>query len=122
VNIQNSGYELETNPTSLESKQVNHGLTSCQIFVSLQICGRLRKIIHSKCLWTFTEVPLNCSLEVPLNCSLEVPLNCSLEVPLDIEEYVSFAGVDCLEVGLFYTAVVEVEPGFVVGGKGSVVA
>ena len=42
-------------------------------------------------------------------------------MPLDIEEYVSFAGVDSLEVGLFYTAVIEVEPGFVVGGKGSVV-
>ena len=42
-------------------------------------------------------------------------------MPLDIEEYVSLAGVDSLEVGLFYTAVIEVEPGFVVGGKGSVV-
>ena len=48
-------------------------------------------------------------------------LEFSLEVPLDIEEYVSFAGVDSLEVGLFHTAVVEVEPGFVVGGKGRVV-
>ena len=48
-------------------------------------------------------------------------LEFSLEVPLDIEEYVSLAGVDSLEVGLFHTAVVEVEPGFVVGGKGRVV-
>ena len=42
-------------------------------------------------------------------------------MPLDIEENVSFAGVDSLEVSFLYTAVVEVEPGFVVGGKGSVV-
>ena len=42
-------------------------------------------------------------------------------MPLDIEEYVSLAGVDCLEVSLFHTTVVEVEPGFVVRGKGSVV-
>ena len=48
-------------------------------------------------------------------------LEFSLEVPLDIEEYVSFAGVDSLEVSFLHTAVVEVEPGFVVGGKGSVV-
>ena len=48
-------------------------------------------------------------------------LEFSLEVPLDIEEYVSFAGVNSLEVGLLHTAVVEVEPGFVVGGKGRVV-
>lgn len=42
-------------------------------------------------------------------------------MPLDIEENVSFAGVDSLEVSFLYTAVVEVEPGFVVGGKGRVV-
>ena len=59
--------------------------------------------MNKKCLWTVTASEF------------------SLEVPLDIEENVSFAGVDSLEVSFLYTAVVEVEPGFVVGGKGRVV-
>ena len=80
-----------------------------------------------------TTNPASCKLEgqrkTREDCSLKMPLDLhwsasefSLEVPLDIEEYVSFAGVDSLEVGLFHTAVIEVEPGFIAGGKGSVVA
>ena len=83
-------------------------MTSCPIRVSLQILQEgLRKTQEDcslKCLWTFTAS------------------ECSLEVPLDIEENVSFAGVDSLEVSLLDAAVVEVEPGLVVCGKRSVVA
>ena len=83
-------------------------MTSCPIIVSLEILQEGPRKTQEDCsqempLWTFTESEL------------------SLEVPLDIEENVSFAGVDSLEVGLLHTAVVEVEPGLVVGGKGSVV-
>jgi len=92
----------------LDNHYSGYPVISCPIIVSLQILQTRRSAEDSGRL--FTKMP-------PTFTASE----CSLEVPLDIEENVSFAGVDSLEVGLLDTAVIEVEPGLVVGGKCSVV-